>query len=108
MSQVWLVETQLMRDLALALIVYGLFGLIAAWLGGHSHRAIDLRRRLAPTFRKHTVIVYAGAAFLFLIWLAWGPSAGSRRIGGELVLAILFFAGIAFWRRQMLTENPAL
>lgn len=105
-TQVWLVETNLMRDLGVALIVYGVFALIAAWLGGHHRRAIELRHRLAPTFHRHVVIVYGVAAFLFLIWLAWGPSAGGRRLSGELVLAILFFAGLTFWRRQMLTENP--
>jgi hypothetical protein len=105
-TQVWLVETQLMRDLGLLLIVYGIFAMLAAWLGGHSHYAIALRRRLAPTFERHVVIVYGVAAFLFLIFLAWGPSAGSRRIGGELVLAVLFFTALWFWRRQMLAENP--
>jgi hypothetical protein len=106
-SQVWLVETSLMRDLALALIVYGIFAIAAAWLGGHGVRAVELRRRLTPTFRKHAVGVYGGGVLLFLLWLAFGPSAGSRRIGGELVLAILFFAGLTFWRRQMIAENVA-
>jgi hypothetical protein len=105
-TQVWLVETNLMRDLGLLLITYGIFAMIAAWLGGHSHPAIRLRERLAPTFHRHAAIVYGAAAFLFLIWLTWGPSAGSRRIGGELVLAALFFTGLWFWRRQMLLENP--
>lgn len=105
-TQVWLVETNLMRDLGVLLIVYGIFAMAAAWLGGHSHWAVDLRQRLAPTFHRHAVIVYGVAAFVFLIWLAWGPSAGSRRLGGELVLAVLFFTGLTFWRRQMLEENP--
>ncbi len=106
--QIWLVETELMRDLAIALIVYGIFAMVAAWLGGGARYAVRLRHWLAPTFRAHAIGVYAAAALLFLVYLAWGPSAGGRRIGGEIVLAVLFFAGLAFWRRQMLSETAAV
>jgi hypothetical protein len=44
---------------------------------------------------------------LFLIWLAWGPSAGSRRFLGVLVLAAIIAFGIEALRRQTIREFPA-
>jgi hypothetical protein len=104
---VWLIETELLRDLAIVLIVYGVGVIIAAWLGSRARWAVELRRRLAPTFREHVVAVYGVAAVLFLAFLAWGPSAGSRRVAGVVVLAALIAFGIAMWRRQMLAEEAA-
>jgi hypothetical protein len=103
----WSVETGLLRDLALVLIVYGIGIIIAAWLGSGTRRAVELRHRLAPTFREHVIAVYGVAAVLFLAFLAWGPSAGSRRALGVVILAALIALGIAMWRRQMLVEEAA-
>lgn len=36
--------------------------------------------------------------------LAWGPSSGSRRLLGTLVLAALVVAGVEVPRRQILRE----
>jgi hypothetical protein len=102
---VWAIETELLRDLAIILIVYGLGVIVAAWLGSGARWAVELRRRLAPTFREHVVAVYGVAAVLFLALLAWGPSAGSRRAPGVILLAALIVFGIAMWRRQMLAEE---
>jgi hypothetical protein len=102
---VWGIETELLRDLALVLIVYGIGVMVAAWLGSSVRWAVSLRRRLAPTFREHLVAVYGVTAVVFLAFLAWGPSAGSRRVLGVVVLAALIAFGIAMWRRQMLAEE---
>lgn len=106
-SFLWSVETQLLRDLALVLIVYGVGIIVAAWLGSGTRWALSLRHRLAPTFREHIVAVYGVAAVLFLAFLAWGPSAGSRRVLGVVILAALIAFGIAMWRRQMIAEEAA-
>jgi hypothetical protein len=104
-SIVWSIETELLRDLALVLIVYGLGVIVAAWLGSGARWAVALRQWLAPTFRDHVIAVYGVAAVLFLGFLAWGPSAGSRRALGVIVLAALIAFGITMWRRQMLAEQ---
>ena len=104
-SQVWLIETDLLRDIGLALVVYGVIALVAAWLGSTGRRAVALRAWLAPTFREHALAVYAVATVVFLLLLAWGPSGGSRRLLGTLVLAALLYLGLTFWRRQMLAEE---
>jgi hypothetical protein len=103
---VWLIETDLLRDIALALVFYGLFALVAGILAGPSRPAVAVRRSLAPTWRERPVLVWIGATVLFLVFLAWGPSGGARRLLGTLILAGLLALGLEVWRRQTLTEFP--
>jgi hypothetical protein len=53
------------------------------------------------------VLVWIGATVLFLVFLAWGPSGGARRLLGTLILAALLALGLEVWRRQTLAEFPA-
>jgi hypothetical protein len=103
---VWLIETDLLRDLALGLVFYGLFALLAGILAGPSRPAVAVRSWLAPTWRQRPVLVYVVAALLFLLFIAWGPSGGSRRLLGVLILAALVALGLEVWRRQTLREFP--
>jgi hypothetical protein len=52
------------------------------------------------------VLIWIGATVLFLVFLAWGPSGGARRLLGTLILAGLLALGLEVWRRQTLTEFP--
>ena len=101
---VWLVETQLLRDIAIALIAYGILTILAAFLAGPSRPATALRRWSAPTLKEHPAIFYAGAVVLFLIVIAWGPTGATRQLVGALILAALFFGGLEIWRRQTIRE----
>jgi hypothetical protein len=103
---IWLIVTAILGDIGIVLIVYGVLAMIAAWLGGHSRPAVAVRRYLAPTFRTRPIVVWAGAALLFLMFLAWGPTAGGRRALGTVVLAGFIALGIELWRRQTLREFP--
>ncbi len=103
---VWLIETDLLRDIALALVFYGLFALIAGIVAGPSRAAVGLRRSLAPTWRERPFLVWITATVVFLVFIAWGPSGGSRRLLGVLILAALLALGLEFWRRQTLAEFP--
>ena len=103
---IWLIETDLLRDLALALLLYGLFALIAGIVAGPSRAAVALRRWLAPTWRERPVLIWITATVLFLVFLAWGPSGGGRRFLGVVILAALLALGLEVWRRQTLREFP--
>jgi hypothetical protein len=46
------------------------------------------------------------ALFLFLILLAWGPTAGDRRLLGVALLAATTAVAIEALRRQTLREFP--
>jgi hypothetical protein len=102
----WLIETDLLRDIGLALILYGLLALVAGFLGGPSRIATGIRRHLTPAFRRHLAAVYAVAALVFLLFVAWGPTEQSRRLGGVVLFAALLVLAIEVWRRQALREFP--
>jgi len=105
-SVVWALETSVLRDIALILVVYGTLVLLATALAGASRPAVALRRWLAPSFRHHPIVVWATALFVFLILLAWGPIAGDRRLLGVAILAATFAIAIEALRRQTLREFP--
>jgi hypothetical protein len=105
-SVVWGLETSVLRDIALILVVYGTLVLLATALAGASRPAVALRRWLAPPFRHHPIVVWATALFVFLILLAWGPVGGDRRLLGVLILAATSAIAIESLRRQTLREFP--
>lgn len=105
-TTVWLIATGLLHDVAIALIVYGIVLLVGVLLAGPSRWATALRRRLAPAMRDHLVIVYAVVAALFLLFLAYGPGGGDRRLLASIVLAVLAVGGVEVLRRQILRESP--
>jgi hypothetical protein len=103
----WLVETNLLHDIAIGLIAYGVLAILAAFLAGPSRAATAIRRWLAPTMKDHPAFVYAAAVVLFLIVIAWGPTGATRQLVGALILAALFFGGLEIWRRQIIREFPS-
>src|SRR5262245_5711483 len=100
----WLVETNLLHDIAIALIAYGFLAIVAAFLAGPSRPATAVRRWAAPTMKDHPALLYAGAVILFLIVIAWGPTNATRQLIGVLILAAVFFGGLEIWRRQTIRE----
>lgn len=105
-STAWLLATSLLRDLGIALVVYGALTVVAAWLAGPSRPAVWVRRRLAPAFRGHPVAVFSAVGVVLLIVLAWAPLGSGRRLFGMLLLAALILAGVELLRRQTLREFP--
>jgi len=105
-SVIWGLETSIMRDIAIILVVYGALVLLATVLAGPNRPAVAVRRWLAPSFRDHPVVVWAAALALFLILLAVGPTAGDRRLLGVLLLAATTAVAIEALRRQTLREFP--
>jgi hypothetical protein len=103
---IWALETSVMRDIAIILVVYGALVLLATVLAGPSRAAVAVRRWLAPSFRHHPIVVWASALALFLILLAWGPTAGDRQLLGVALLAATTAIAIEALRRQTLREFP--
>src|SRR5689334_22825133 len=79
-SVIWAIETSVLRDIAIILVVYGVLLLVATALAGATRPAVAIRRWLAPSFTHHPIVVWGTALFLFLILLAWGPTAGNRQL----------------------------
>src|SRR3954453_14827039 len=56
-SVIWAIETSVMRDMAIILVIYGVLVLLATVLAGSNRPAVAIRRWLAPSFRHHPIVV---------------------------------------------------
>ena len=61
---------------------------------------------ITGSFIHHPIVVWAAALFLFLILLAWGPTAGDRQLLGVVILAATTAVAIEALRRQTQRESP--
>lgn len=105
--EIWQIVTSELRDIGVALIVYGLVAIAGSILAGPSRVGVTVRRWLAPAFRRNVVAVYAVVVAILLILVAWAPLAKDRQLLGTLVLFGLILWGIELLRRQTLREYPA-
>jgi DNA-binding FrmR family transcriptional regulator len=106
-GSVWDTLAEGLRQRALSIFVIGLAFVGGGLLAGPGRHAVAVRRFLAPYLRDHPVAVYAVAAVLFLLWLAFMP--GLNNLGQVLVivgLAVLAVVGIEVLRRQTAQEFP--
>ena len=98
------IGTSLWLDLALAMVIYGLLVVIAAWIAGATRPATRVRRIVAPSLREHASYVYAGAALLLLLVVLWGPLPSTREPFAILGLAILLSLGLYVLREMTVQE----
>src|SRR3954463_11175559 len=105
-SVIWSLETSVLRDIAIILVVYGSLVLLATVLAGANRPAVAVKRWLAPAFRHHPIVLWLAALAVFLILLAWGPTGGDRRLLGVAILAATTAIAIEALRRQTLREFP--
>jgi hypothetical protein len=105
-SVIWGIETSVLRDIGILLVVYGALVLIATALAGPNRPALAFRRWLAPIFRHHPVAVWATGIGVFLLLIAVGPRAGNRQLVGLAILAVTTAIAIEALRRQTLREFP--
>jgi len=104
--EVWTIATSLLYDIAVALVIYGLILVVAAWLAGGTRPARWLRRVLAPTLRERPVAAYAAAFGVLLVVVVWGPTPATRQIAYIILFAVLLVLGIEALRRQTAREYP--
>jgi len=102
----WQIATELLHDIGLALIAYGVLALLAGWIAGPSRWATWVRKELSPLFHHSPWVVHGVGLALFLILIAWGPTNATRELLGIVLLAILFFVGLELFRRLTLREFP--
>jgi hypothetical protein len=105
-SVVWAVETQLLRNVGINVLIYGIFVMFAAWIAGPSRPARWVRRVSAPTARDHPWVIYAVLALVLLLVLITGPTDG-QRVYPLLVVFALAFVGLEVLRRQTIREFPS-
>ena len=103
---VWSIATSLLYDLAVAMIVYGLVIVLAAWLAGRTRPATAIRKALAPSLRDSPAVAYAAVGAALLLVVAWGPTPALRNIWWILVFAALLALGVTLLRRETALEFP--
>jgi hypothetical protein len=103
---VWTIGTSLLSDIAVALVVYGLILVVAAWLAGGTRPAVAVRRWLAPTLRERPAVAYAGVFGVLLVVIVWGPTPATRQVAYIVLFVVLLVLGVEALRRQTAREYP--
>jgi len=106
--EAWIISSSLLYNIAVAVLVYGLVLVAAAWLAGETAWAVAVRKAIAPTLRESPAVVYAGVAVVFLIVLAWGPTPAFRNVLPVLLMIGLLILGVEVIRRQTAREFPLM
>jgi hypothetical protein len=101
---VWSIGTSLLRDIGIAMLLYGLVLVFSAWLAGHTRPANALRRAGAPWMREHAVGSYVVAGVVLLLIVLWGPTPATREWLPVLGFAALAALGVTILRRQTEAE----
>ena len=102
----WTIATTLLYDIGVAVIVYGLVFVVAAWLAGHTRPATALRHCARPDpahtscCRVRRCVPRAAARRLL------GPDAGHSPAPLHIRFIVLLALGIDALRRQTAREFP--
>jgi hypothetical protein len=102
--QVWNIGTSLLRDIAVAMIAYGLVIIASAWLAGPTRPATEIRKALAPSLRDTPAVAYGTVGGLLLLLVLIGPTPAFRQIVWVLLFAVLLGYGVTMLRRQTAVE----
>jgi hypothetical protein len=102
-TAVWAVETQLLRNVGINAIIYGVLGILAALLAGPTRAATYVRR---VAVHDRPLVGFGALAIVVLILLVTGPTDGDR-IYPLLVVAGIAFVGLEVLRRGTEREFPA-
>jgi len=102
----WDIVTDILRDIGIAVVGYGLAAVVAAWLAGPTGPATAIRRALAPTVVHKRPYIWAAGAMLYLLLLLWGPTQALREPFGIIFFGAIFAVGVEAWCRQIAAEFP--
>jgi len=100
----WIIGTDLLAEVAWALIIYGVVILLGTVLAGPFRYARRARGALAPNFRERPEFGWAVLAVLYLLLILWGPVPALRNWLGVIVLGALIALGFEAFRRVVLSE----
>lgn len=109
-TDVYDISTELLKQMAISVLVSGLLVLAAAWLAGPYKYAVGFRRAVAPYLRDYLPISIAFAAILFLIVVWWAPTKGFQTTTGltlNLILAVAGFAALTAMTRREFPDAEA-
>ena len=99
----WFIETEVIREIGIALLVLGLIFLLGALVAGPSSSATRIRRAFVGPFH-HPAWVYSVYAVVVVFLLLIAPVAQPSRAFGLLLIAVLGGFGLEAIRKQSLEE----
>jgi hypothetical protein len=104
-ADTWSIATGLLSAQGGAMIFYGLFIVIGAWLSGPMGFARTARRAITPILERR-VIAYSALGLLLLVLFIWSPTPGFERLPTALLLIALSIVGLEFLRHRAITDFP--
>jgi len=104
-ANTWSIATGLLSAQGGALIFYGLFIVIGAWLSGPMGFARTARRAITPIL-ENRYIAYSALGLILLLLFLWSPTPGFSRVPTALLLIILSIVGLEFLRHRAITDFP--
>ena len=104
-SNTWSIGTSLLADQGGAMIFYGIFIVIGAWLCGPGAIGRAARRGIAPIVERR-LIAYSSLALILLLLFLWSPTPGFDRLPTSLLLIALAIVGLEFIRNRAVKDFP--
>jgi hypothetical protein len=104
-ANTWSIATDLLSAQGGAVIFYGLFIVIGAWLAGPMGFARSARREITPVLERR-VVAYSALGLILLLLFLWSPTPGFSRLPTALLLIALSIVGLEFLRHRAITDFP--
>jgi hypothetical protein len=106
-GEAWTIGTNLLRNIGINTVVYGVGIVFAAWIAGPTRAARWVRRVLAPTMRNRPILIYGAVTLILLIVLLTGPT-DAQRVYPFIILYLFALFGTEVLRRQTMREFPVV
>lgn len=101
---IWLIGTELLRDISRNLVAIGIIVFLFALFAGPTRAARWLRAHVAPVFRARPGVLWGSAGAIFLLLVLWGPLPVLRTWYGFIAGAVVLAAAVEGLRRQCVRE----
>jgi len=102
---VWGIITELLRNIGITMIAYGIAIGLAAMLAGPTRAATKVRSWLAPIIADKPAVGFGAVVGLFLLLLLFGPIDLQRLVPFTILFVAALF-GMELLRRQLAREFP--
>jgi len=100
------ISTQILGEVAGAVILVGAVLIVAAWFAGPARPARAGREAIAPFLREHAAESYAITLGIMVLIFIWDPIPATGKPAGIIVFTALALLGMFVLRRQTAEEFP--
>jgi hypothetical protein len=103
---VYNISTQILKDVAGAVIFIAIVLVAAAWFAGPARPAVAMRRAIAPFLREQVAATYVIVLGIMVIVFVWQPIQATTKPLGILIFTVLALFGTWVLIRQTAEEFP--